>query len=88
MKRFRTILESIFRLYEHSGFAMASAVAFAFVVSLFPFCIFLGALAGLFGGRPLAAEAVNRLSRSCPRPSPKRWCPRSRPSWATAASTC
>jgi membrane protein len=66
MKRFRTILESIFRLYEHSGFAMASAVAFAFVVSLFPFCIFLGALAGLFGGRPLAAEAVTRLFQILP----------------------
>lgn len=66
MKRFRTILESIFRLYEHSGFAMASAVAFAFIVSLFPFCIFLGALAGLFGGRELAAEAVNQLFQILP----------------------
>ena len=54
MKRYRTVLEAIYRLYAHSGFTMAGAVAFSFVVSLFPFCIFLGALAGIFGGRKLA----------------------------------
>ena len=59
MKRYRTVLEAIYRLYAHSGFTMAGAVAFSFVVSLFPFCIFLGALAGIFGGRELAAEAVD-----------------------------
>jgi membrane protein len=66
MKRYRTLLESIYRLYEHSGFAMAGAVAFAFVVSLFPFCIFLGALSGVFGGRPLAALAVGQLFQILP----------------------
>lgn len=66
MKRYRTLLESIYRLYEHSGFAMAGAVAFAFVVSLFPFCIFLGALSGVFGGRPLAAQAVGQLFEILP----------------------
>jgi membrane protein len=66
MKRYRTLLAAIYRLYEHSGFAMAGAVAFAFVVSLFPFCIFLGGLAGLFGGRELAAEAVSQLFHNLP----------------------
>ena len=33
MKRYRTVLEAIYRLYAHSGFAMAGAVAFSFVVS-------------------------------------------------------
>src|SRR5262245_40495367 len=66
MKRFRTFLESVYRLYEPSGFAMARAVAFAFVVSLFPFCIFLGGLAGLFGGRELAAVAVAQLFQNLP----------------------
>ena len=61
MQRFRTIFGSIYRLYEHSGFSMAGAVAFGFVVSLFPFCIFLGALAGTFGGRELAQAAVDQL---------------------------
>ena len=66
MKRYRTVLEAIYRLYAHSGFTMAGAVAFSFVVSLFPFCIFLGALAGIFGGRPLAAEAVGQIFQILP----------------------
>ena len=67
MKRYATLLSAIYRLYEHSGFAMAGAVAFSFVVSLFPFCIFLGGLAGLFGGRELAAEAVAQLFQNLPK---------------------
>jgi membrane protein len=66
MQRYRTLLEAIYRLYEHSGFAMAGAVAFSFVVSLFPFCIFLGALSGLFGGRELATQAVEQLFQILP----------------------
>ncbi len=62
MDRFRTLLSAIYRLYEHSGFSLAGAVAFSFVVSLFPFCIFVGALSGVvFGGRELAAQAVAQL---------------------------
>ncbi len=66
MQRYRTLLEALYRLYEHSGFAMAGAVAFSFVVSLFPFCIFLGALAGIFGGRELATQAVEQLFQILP----------------------
>ena len=66
MTRHRTLIEAIYRLYEHSGFSMAGAVAYAFVVSLFPFCIFLGAVAGLFGGRELAQEAVAGLFKVLP----------------------
>ncbi|MGQ0671861.1 MAG: YihY/virulence factor BrkB family protein [Hyphomicrobium sp.] len=66
MQRYKTLLESIYRLYEHSGFAMAGAVAFSFVISLFPFCIFLGALSGVFGGRHLAAQAVAQLFQILP----------------------
>ncbi len=88
MKRYKTFFAALYRLYEHSGFAMASAVAFSFVVSLFPFCIFLGSLAGMFGGRQLAAQAVDAVVQELYRPlSLKRWCRRSRPSWARAAST-
>ncbi len=56
----------LYRLYEHSGFSLAGSVAFSFVVSLFPFCIFLGALAGVFGGRELAAQAVAQLFQILP----------------------
>ena len=67
MQRYRAVLEAIYRLYEHSGFTMAGAVAFSFVVSLFPFCIFLGALSGIiFGGRELAAQAVVQLFQILP----------------------
>lgn len=66
MKRYRTLLNSIYRLYEHSGFSLAGAVAFSFVVSLFPFCIFLGALSGIFGGRELAVQAVTQLFQILP----------------------
>lgn len=57
----REFLAALYRLYEHSGFSMAGAVAFSFVISLFPFCIFLAGLAGLIGTPELAQEAVNRL---------------------------
>jgi len=68
MKRTTTLLEAIYRLYEHSGFAMAGAVAFSFIVSLFPFCIFLGALASLFIGSPeLANQAVEQLFQILPK---------------------
>lgn len=66
MTRHRPLIEAIYRLYEHSGFSMAGAVAYAFVVSLFPFCIFLGAVAGLFGGRELAQHAINGLFQVLP----------------------
>ncbi|MEQ1719402.1 MAG: YihY/virulence factor BrkB family protein [Hyphomicrobium sp.] len=68
MKRFRTFLEALYRLYEHSGFALAGAVAFSFVVSIFPFCIFLGAISGVFGGRELADSAIAQLFDILPRP--------------------
>lgn len=45
---------------------MAGAVAFSFVVSLFPFCIFVGALSGIFGGRELASLAVTQLFQILP----------------------
>lgn len=61
MKQSWTLLAAIYRLYQHSQFSMAGAVAFSFVVSLFPFCILLGSLAGILGGRELADLTVNQL---------------------------
>jgi membrane protein len=66
--RLRLLIEAIYRLYEHSGFALAGSVAFSFVVSLFPFCIFLGALSGVFGGRDLAAQTIDQLFLVLPDP--------------------
>lgn len=57
----KTLLSAVYQLYEQSGFTLAGAVAFAFLLSLFPFCIFLGALAGVFGGREVADAAVAHM---------------------------
>lgn len=65
--KYRTLPEALWRLYQDSGFALAGAVAFSFIVSLFPFCIFLGAVASMFAGGPeLAHLAVTRLFEILP----------------------
>jgi membrane protein len=67
-RQLQTIARAVFELYADSGFSMAGAVAYAFVLSLFPFCIFLGALAGHFGGEALAKAAVAQLFEMAPAP--------------------
>lgn len=54
-------LKAVYRLYEHSGFSLAGAVAYSFIISLFPFCLFLAGLAGLIGTPELAQAAVKNL---------------------------
>jgi membrane protein len=54
------------RVFDDGGVSMAGAVAFSFLLSLFPFCIFLGALAGVLGGRELADAAVEQLFEVVP----------------------
>jgi membrane protein len=67
-KQIRTIIAALRAVYADSGFAMAGAVAYSFVLSLFPFCIFLGALAGVFGGEERAKEGVKQLFEIVPAP--------------------
>ena len=62
---------AMWTLFENCGFSMAGAVAFTFLLSLFPFCIFLGALAGTIGGRDLATYAVAQLFQAVPEPVAK-----------------
>ena len=64
----KTVLQAARELFADSGFAMAGAVAFAFVLSLFPFCIFLAALSGYFGGERLAKDAIEQLFQLAPQP--------------------
>jgi membrane protein len=66
LSKHSTLWEAIVALYEQSGITLASAVAFSFLVSLFPFCIFLGSLAGLVGGRELAEQAVAVMVETLP----------------------
>jgi membrane protein len=68
MQSSRTVFQAIYRLYEHSGITLASAVAFSVILSIFPFCIFLGSIAGVFGGRELAEQAVTVLVDVLPAP--------------------
>jgi len=67
-RQLRTVARAVYELYADSGLSMAGAVAYAFVLSLFPFCIFLGALAGQLGGEALAKAAVAQLFEMAPAP--------------------
>ncbi|KAB2920371.1 MAG: YihY/virulence factor BrkB family protein [Hyphomicrobiaceae bacterium] len=67
-RQLKTFTQAFYELFADSGFSMAGAVAYSFVLSLFPFCIFLGALAGYFGGEPLAKQAVEQLFQMVPAP--------------------
>ncbi len=67
LSKHSTLLEAIVALYEQSGITLASAVAFSFIVSLFPFCIFIGSLAGIVGGRELADQAVSIMVETLPK---------------------
>ena len=68
MTQVREVWTALYDLFADSGFSMAGAVAFSFVLSLFPFCIFLGAFAGYFGGAGLARAAVEQLFQVLPGP--------------------
>lgn len=61
------IAVALYGLYKDSGFSMAGAVAYGFVISFFPFCIFLAAMAGMIGGPDLATIAIDYLFQSVPR---------------------
>jgi membrane protein len=67
-RQFKSVAQAFYALFADSGFAMAGAVAYSFVLSFFPFCIFLGALAGYFGGEALAKQAIAQLFELVPEP--------------------
>ena len=64
----RMFWDALYEMFADSGFSMAGAVAFSFVLSLFPFCIFLGAFAGYFGGEGLAKASIEQLFKVVPAP--------------------
>jgi membrane protein len=68
IRQSRTIMGAVYALYADSGFAMAGAVAYSFVLSLFPFCIFLSAVAAYFGGEALAKQGIAQLFQIAPAP--------------------
>jgi membrane protein len=68
IRQIKHVLGAVYSLYADSGFAMAGAMAYSFVLSLFPFCIFVGAVAGYFGGEALAKQGVVQLFEIAPKP--------------------
>ncbi len=74
-RQLNILRRAMWTLFENAGFSMSGAVAFTFLLSLFPFCIFLGALAGTIGGRDLATYAVAQLFQSVPEPVAKALAP-------------
>lgn len=66
MKIIKAYQDTIFRLYNDLGISLAGAVTFSGVLALFPFLIFVTALAGFFGGVEAAERAVAQLFEILP----------------------
>ena len=64
---FNVFNEALAGFLEDDGWAIASHIALAMLTSLFPFLIFVTALAGFFGSKELADEAAKLLLESWPR---------------------
>jgi membrane protein len=63
----RLILEAIRRLFADEAIPLAGNIAFRILFSIFPFLIFLTALAGFFGSADLAASIVTYLLSVAPK---------------------
>jgi membrane protein len=65
-RRWNVLKLAIYRVVDDGGISMAGAIAYSFLLSLFPFCIFLTALAATVGGRDLADAAIRQLFEVVP----------------------
>lgn len=65
-RRWNVLTLAAYRVVGDGGFAMAAAMAYSLLLSIFPFCIFLGALAGTIGGRNLADAVIDQLFQTVP----------------------
>jgi len=65
-RRWNVLKLAIYRVINDGGISMAGAIAYSFLLSLFPFCIFLTALAATVGGRELADAAIHQLFEIVP----------------------
>jgi membrane protein len=63
----RLLLEAIRRLFADEAIPLAGNIAFRFLFSMFPFLIFLTALAGFFGSAELAQRIVIYLLSVAPK---------------------
>ncbi len=67
MRLLRAYQNTLYSLYSDLGISLASAVTFSGVLALFPFLIFVTALAGFFGGADAAERAVAQLFDTLPK---------------------
>lgn len=63
----RVLYAAIMRFSQDDGWAIASHIALSILTSLFPFLIFVTALAGFFGSKSLADEVALILLQTWPR---------------------
>jgi membrane protein len=66
LKFFRVIYVAYLRFLKDDGWATASHVALTVLMSMFPFLIFITALAGFFGTQGLANQATHMLLQTWP----------------------
>lgn len=64
---YHTILDAIWTFSADDGWAIASYIALSALMSLFPFLIFVTALAGFLELRPLAAETIQLILETWPK---------------------
>lgn len=57
----RLTISAFYRLVRDNGFSLASAVAFSFLMSVFPFFVFLGSLIGYFGWEDELRDIILQL---------------------------
>jgi len=71
LRRLLTPIEIFLDAYQqfaaHDGFAIASHIALTTLISMFPFLIFITALAGFIGSQELADAAANSLFETWPK---------------------
>src|SRR5437016_9611953 len=62
----RVLYDAFMRFSQDDGWAIASHIALSILTSMFPFLIFVTALAGFFGSKSLADEAVQIVFQAWP----------------------
>lgn len=63
---FHTVLDAFWTFTADDGWAIASHIALSALMSLFPFLIFVTALAGFLNLKPLAAETIQLILETWP----------------------
>ncbi|MGH6839406.1 MAG: YihY/virulence factor BrkB family protein [Methylocella sp.] len=63
---YKVLYDAIMRFARDDGWAIASHIALSILMSLFPFLIFVTALAGFFGSKSLAEEVAHILLQAWP----------------------